>query len=40
MRVSDGSVRLALYKGNVIVAGRKSPYSLYSEDLAPSGIKL
>ncbi len=26
-----GSVRLKLYKGNVIVEGRKSPYSLYSE---------
>jgi len=32
-----GGVRLALYKGNVIVAGRKSPYSLYSEDLASFG---
>ncbi len=29
-----GSVRLKLYKGNCIVAGRKSPYSLYSKDLA------
>jgi argininosuccinate synthase len=29
-----GSVRLKLYKGNVIVAGRKSAYSLYREDLA------
>jgi argininosuccinate synthase len=28
-----GSVRLQLYKGNVIVAGRSSPYSLYSEAL-------
>jgi len=26
-------VRLKLYKGNVIVTGRKSPNSLYSEDL-------
>ena len=32
-----GSVRLALYKGNVIVSGRKSPYSLYIEDLASFG---
>ncbi len=32
-RVS-GTVRLKLYKGNIIVAGRKSPYSLYREDLA------
>jgi argininosuccinate synthase len=28
-----GTVRLKLYKGNVIVTGRKSPNSLYSEDL-------
>ncbi len=26
-----GTVRLKLYKGNVIVTGRKSPHSLYSE---------
>lgn len=26
-----GTVRLRLYKGNIIVEGRKSPYSLYSE---------
>jgi argininosuccinate synthase len=29
-----GTVRLKLYKGNIITAGRKSPYSLYREDLA------
>lgn len=29
-----GTVRLKLYKGNVIVAGRRSPYSLYREDYA------
>ncbi len=29
-----GTVRLKLYKGNCIVVGRKSPYSLYSADLA------
>jgi argininosuccinate synthase len=29
-----GMVRLKLYKGNCIVAGRKSPYSLYREDFA------
>lgn len=29
-----GTVRLKLYKGNCIVVGRKSPYSLYSEELA------
>jgi argininosuccinate synthase len=28
-----GTARLKLYKGNCIVAGRKSPYSLYSEDV-------
>jgi argininosuccinate synthase len=30
-------VRLKLYKGNVIVAGRTSPYSLYREDIATFG---
>jgi argininosuccinate synthase len=29
-----GNVRLKLYKGNIIIAGRKSPYSLYHEDFA------
>ncbi len=29
-----GTARLKLYKGNVIVVGRKSPYSLYREDFA------
>jgi argininosuccinate synthase len=29
-----GSVKLKLYKGNIIPAGRKSPYSLYNENLA------
>jgi argininosuccinate synthase len=28
-----GTVRLKLYKGNVMVVGRSSPYSLYSESL-------
>jgi argininosuccinate synthase len=28
-----GSVRLKLYKGNVIVLGRSSPFSLYAQDL-------
>ncbi len=32
-----GTVRLKLYKGNVIIAGRKSPYSFYREDLATFG---
>ena len=29
-----GTVRLKLYKGNIINAGMKSPYSLYNEDFA------
>jgi argininosuccinate synthase len=29
-----GEVRMKLYKGNCIVTGRRSPYSLYSEDFA------
>jgi argininosuccinate synthase len=32
-----GTVRLRLYKGNVILLGRKSPYSLYREDYATFG---
>ena len=39
-RVSEfttGTVRLALYKGNIIIAGRRSPYSLYLKDLASFG---
>ena len=32
-----GSVRLKLYKGNIISAGRKSPFSLYREDFATFG---
>jgi len=30
----SGKARLKLYKGNCIIAGRKSPYSLYKEELA------
>jgi len=33
-RAVTGSVRLKLYKGNVIVQGRRSPQSLYRPDLA------
>jgi len=33
-KVVTGKVRLKLYKGNMIVAGVESPYSLYSESLA------
>ena len=29
-----GSVRVRLFKGNVIIEGRKSPHTLYSEDLS------
>jgi argininosuccinate synthase len=29
----SGTVRLKLYKGNVMVVGRASPYSLYAQDL-------
>ncbi len=32
-----GAVKLKLYKGNCTAVGRKSPYSLYSEDLATFG---
>lgn len=33
----SGSVRLKLYKGNVIPLGRRSPFSLYREDFATFG---
>lgn len=33
----NGTVKLKLYKGNVIVAGRTSPHSLYREDFATFG---
>jgi argininosuccinate synthase len=29
-----GTVKLKIYKGNIIMAGRRSPYSLYQQDLA------
>jgi argininosuccinate synthase len=32
-----GTVRMKLYKGNAMIAGRKSPYSLYNEGLASFG---
>lgn len=32
-----GEARLLLYKGNVLVQGRRSPYSLYREDFATFG---
>ncbi len=34
MQYGTGSVKLALYKGSIILAGKESPYSLYSEDIA------
>ena len=34
-----GTVRLKLYKGNCVAAGRKSPHSLYKEELATYGKK-
>lgn len=36
-KLVTGTVRLKLYKGNIIPAGRKSPYSLYREDFATFG---
>ena len=32
-----GIIRLKLFKGNVTIVGRKSPYSLYKEKLATYG---
>ena len=29
-----GTVRMKLYKGSAVVAGRKAPYSLYNEEFA------
>jgi len=37
VRYCTGEVRLLLYKGGITLAGRKSPYSLYMEDLAGFG---
>ncbi len=34
MKFSTGSIKLVLYKGNIIISGRDSKYSLYNEDLA------
>ena len=34
----DGTVRLALYKGNVFCAGRQSPSSLYDQELSSMDI--
>ena len=37
VKTVTGSVRVKLYKGGCTVVGRKSPYSLYQEDLATFG---
>lgn len=34
---NSGQVRLKLYKGNIILVGRQSPFSLYREDYATFG---
>jgi argininosuccinate synthase len=36
-RAVTGTVRMKLYKGNALIAGRKSPFSLYDEGLASFG---
>ncbi len=37
-RYVSGTVRMKLYKGNIIIAGRRSPNSLYREDFATFGV--
>jgi argininosuccinate synthase len=34
---TTGTVRMALYKGNIVITGRKSPHSMYLKDLASFG---
>jgi argininosuccinate synthase len=34
---TTGTVRVVLYKGNIVIAGRTSPYSMYLKDLASFG---
>lgn len=36
-RSMTGEIRLEIYKGNIMVTGRKSPFSLYREDYASFG---
>jgi len=38
-KVVTGNVRVKLYKGNLVIAGRKSKYSLYEKELATYGEK-
>ncbi len=35
---NDGEVRLQLFKGNVIIKGRSSPFSRYNQDIASMDI--
>jgi len=34
MKFATGSIKLVLYKGNIIIAGKQSKYSLYNADIA------
>ncbi len=34
MKYSTGTIKLVLYKGNIIISGRESKYSLYNQDIA------
>jgi len=34
-----GTVRCKLYKGNVIIEGRKSPYTIYNANLSTFGTR-
>ena len=36
-KVVTGKIKVKLYKGNLVVAGRTSPYSLYREEFATFG---
>jgi argininosuccinate synthase len=38
-RIIDGKVRLDLYKGNIMVAGRESPSSLYNKELVSMDVE-
>ncbi|MCA9664320.1 MAG: argininosuccinate synthase [Myxococcales bacterium] len=37
--IIDGSVRVSLYKGNVIIEGRQSPSSLYDQELSSMDVE-
>ena len=34
-----GTVKLKLYKGNIMVAGKESPYAFYDEGISSFGVK-